>query len=69
MRAWVYIVNHPWFAITDDAGTFRIAAVPPGKYTLLLTHPDTGLQERRMVTVESGRTATVTVEWEKAEGK
>lgn len=69
MRAWVYVVKHPWFAVSDAEGAFRIAGVPAGQYTLLLTHADTGLQERRVVTVEAGRTATVAVEWDKTAGK
>jgi plastocyanin len=68
MRAWIYVVPHPWFAVTDDKGAFRIAAVPPGKYTLLLAHADSNRQERREVTVEAGKMAEVTVEW-KAETK
>ena len=66
MRAWVYVVPHLWFAISDSEGRFQIAAVPPGKHTLLLTHPDTGLQERRMVQVEAGKHISVTVDWENA---
>ncbi|OAI50417.1 hypothetical protein AYO44_17780 [Planctomycetaceae bacterium SCGC AG-212-F19] len=69
MRAWVFVVKHPWFAVTEADGAFCMTNVPAGKYTLLLTHPDTGLQERRMVVVEVGKTATVTVEWEKVERK
>ncbi len=69
MRAWVYVVRHPWFAVTEPDGRFRIANVPPGKYTLLLSHADTGMQDRRTVTVEAGKTATLTVDWEKAERK
>jgi plastocyanin len=69
MRAWVYVVRHPWFAVTEADGQFRIANVPPGKYTLLLTHADTGMLERRMIAVEAGKTTTLTVDWEKAERK
>src|SRR5262249_49637494 len=28
MRAWVYVVPHPWFAVSDTAGAFRIERVP-----------------------------------------
>jgi plastocyanin len=69
MRAWIYVLPHPWFAVTDEKGAFRIAAVPPGKYTLLLTHPDTNHQERREVTVVAGKTADVAVDWEKVDRK
>ncbi|MBL8797955.1 MAG: carboxypeptidase regulatory-like domain-containing protein [Planctomycetia bacterium] len=65
MRAWVYVVPHPWFAITDRDGKFTIPKVPTGKYTLTAHHPDTGLQDRQTVQVESGKTAEVTVEWKK----
>jgi plastocyanin len=65
MRAWVYVVPHPWFAVSDAQGRFRIANVPPGKYTLLLRHADAGHLERRTVTVEAGKTVELDIEWEK----
>jgi plastocyanin len=69
MRAWVYAVPHPWFALTDAEGKFQIAGIPPGKYTLLCHHADTGLQERRTVQVQAGKTTTLQLDWEKAPGK
>lgn len=65
MRGWVYVLPHPWFAVTDTKGSFRIEKVLPGKYTLLLTHQDTLLRERRTVQVEAGKTVEVSVEWQK----
>ncbi|MBY0527006.1 MAG: hypothetical protein K2R98_26670 [Gemmataceae bacterium] len=69
MRAYVYVVPHPWFAVSDEKGAFRIDKVSPGKYVLLLAHPDTNHQERRAVTVTAGKTTEVTVEWDKVATK
>jgi plastocyanin len=66
MRAWVHVVPHPWFALSDEQGQFQVDKVPPGKHTLLLTHVDTGLQERRTVNVEAGKTLELVIDWEKA---
>jgi plastocyanin len=63
MRAWVYVIPHPWFAVSDEQGGFRIANVPPGKYTLLLVHPDTKLRAKCTVAVEAGKAAQVEIEW------
>lgn len=38
MSAWVLAVDHPYFAATDDYGTFKLDGVPPGKYTLAVWH-------------------------------
>lgn len=38
MSAWVLAVDHPYFAVTDDNGTFKLDGVPPGKYTLAVWH-------------------------------
>lgn len=65
MRAWVYVVPHPWFAVSDARGNFEIKDVPPGKHTLWLRHPDTGHQEHREVEVQAGKTLELTVEWNK----
>jgi len=34
MSTWAGVVEHPFFAVTDDAGKFAIKGLPPGKYTL-----------------------------------
>jgi plastocyanin len=34
MSAWVGVVAHPCFAVTDATGKFEIKGVPPGKYTV-----------------------------------
>lgn len=64
MRAWVYVVPHPWFAVSDVQGKFQIEAVPPGKYTLWLRHADTGLQQRQDVEITGGKSTSVNVEWQ-----
>lgn len=66
MRAWIYIVEHPWFALTDAKGQFTLHNVPPGSHTLWLHHADTGKQEKRSVEVKAGETVKVKVEWDTA---
>jgi len=69
MRAWVYVLPHPWFAVSDVQGAFKISNVPAGKHALWLRHPDTGLQERLAVEVEAGKDAEVKVEWKALKAK
>lgn len=69
MRAWVFVIRHPWFAVSDEHGNFRIEGIPAGKYTLLLRHQDTGHVERRQVDVSAGTTRNVVVEWKRIESK
>lgn len=38
MFAWVTVVDNPYFAVSDKDGNFKIANVPPGKYTIEATH-------------------------------
>jgi len=35
MLAWAYAAEHPYYAVTSKDGTFSIADVPPGSYTLV----------------------------------
>ena len=38
MFAYICVVDHPYFSVTGKEGTFKIANVPPGKYTLKAAH-------------------------------
>ena len=37
--AWIVSGNHPYYALTDDRGRFRLDEVVPGDYTLIVWHP------------------------------
>jgi hypothetical protein len=36
--SWIHVIEHPYFAVTDASGTFRLTSVPPGQYTLQVWH-------------------------------
>jgi len=40
MSAYVHVVNHPYYAVTDAEGSFSLTDVPPGDYTLKMWHED-----------------------------
>lgn len=42
MFAWVSVFDNPYFAVSAKDGTFKIANVPPGKYTLKAAHRKAG---------------------------
>jgi hypothetical protein len=37
-HAWIHVVDHPYFAVTEPGGAFRIEDVPVGRYTLMVWH-------------------------------
>ena len=39
MRAWIFVIAHPYFQITGPDGKFRLNNVPPGEYTIDVAHP------------------------------
>lgn len=56
-RAWILVFDHPYFAVTERAGTFAIDNVPPGTYRVKAWHPQLGVSEQT-VTVAAGSPAT-----------
>ena len=42
MNAYVGVVNHPYFAVTDKDGKFELKGVPPGTYTIEAWHEKLG---------------------------
>jgi len=59
MTAWVGIVSHPYFAVSEGHhGTFTIANVPAGKHTITAWHEAFGTLTKA-VEVKDGQTVTV----------
>ncbi len=66
MKAYVGVMSHPYFAVSDRLGNFEIRGLPPGTYKLVVWHEIFGEQEID-VTVAPGesRNADFTFDAEK----
>jgi len=60
MRSWVVVADHPFYALSNDAGEFVLPNVPPSKYVLQIWQESVGVTSRD-VTVGADD-ARVTVE-------
>jgi hypothetical protein len=57
MQGWAYVLTHPYYALTDEDGTFRITDVPPGEYVVIARHEYAG--EELKQTIQAGANETV----------
>ena len=48
MNAYVGVLEHPFFAVTDDSGRFSIPQLPPGSYTIEVWHERLGTQTQQV---------------------
>ena len=58
MHAFIGVVEHPYFAVTAEDGSFTISDVPPGSYTFAVWHEKLGTQVQT-ITVSPHQTAAV----------
>ena len=56
MSAWIAYIPHPYFAVTNEKGEFKLENVPPGTYKLGYWHETCGNNNKSpvAVTVEAG---------------
>jgi hypothetical protein len=54
MYSYVSVLNHPFYAVSGEDGTFKIANLPPGKYTIEASHRKAGKQTMEITVEESG---------------
>jgi plastocyanin len=48
MRTSVGALEHPYFAVTGNTGSFTLANLPPGTYTIAAWHEQLGTQEQQV---------------------
>ncbi len=68
MSAWHLPLDHPYGAVSDDAGEFEIQNLPAGKHKFTIWHEGHVLAEKE-VTVEADQTATLDLEFTAADFK
>jgi hypothetical protein len=57
-KAWILVLDHPYFTVSAKTGAFSIDDVPPGTYKVKAWHPRLGVAEQS-VTFAPAQAATV----------
>lgn len=57
-RAWIAVLDHPYFAITDTNGAFSMDGVPPGTYHVRAWHPMLGSSDGTVTVAANGTANT-----------
>ena len=52
MKAYIVVLDHPFFTTPDSNGAFRLEKIPPGSYTVKAWHPTAG-EKQTVITVPS----------------
>jgi plastocyanin len=62
MKAWVTVVDSPYFCVSGKDGKFTIKNVPPGKYKIEAAHRKLGAQTQEIEVADKDVTANFTFE-------
>jgi plastocyanin len=62
MKAYVNIVEHPFFAVTGTGGEFEITDLPPGRYQVAAWHEQFGMKEISVI-VPGNKSVSVNFEF------
>jgi uncharacterized protein (DUF2141 family) len=58
MQAYIGVMDHPFFNVTGDGGTFALKDLPAGTYTIEVWHERLGSQTQE-VAVKDGESAAI----------
>jgi hypothetical protein len=58
MNGWVVVLEHPYFSVTGEDGSYSIADIPPGTYAVTAWHEKLG-KKQTQITVTAGRSQNV----------
>ena len=58
MRAYIGVVDHPYFAVTGADGAYEIRNLPPGDYVIEAWQETLGTQEQSITVAPSGKVET-----------
>jgi hypothetical protein len=56
-HAWLAVLDHPYYGMTNPAGAFTLDGVPPGKYHVRAWHPSFGVANDSVTVVAGQSTA------------
>jgi hypothetical protein len=56
MHAFIGVLDHPYFAVSNHDGTFAIKNLPPGTYTIAVWQEKLGTQEQQVTVPPRGKT-------------
>lgn len=65
MTAYVGVLNHPYYSVTGEDGTFSLKSLPPGKYLIEAWHEKYGTQTQE-ITVGPKETKEITFTYKAA---
>lgn len=54
MEGYLLVFDHPFYALTNQTGTFRLAGIPPGNHRVRVWHETLGVLEKVVGISEKG---------------
>jgi hypothetical protein len=62
MKGYLYVLDHPYSAVTEATGNYTIRDIPPGTYEIEVWHEAFGMQEHK-VTIGPKETVELNIEY------